>query len=258
MRLGQCPIIIIIIKLHFASQVIVQKQQMYLGAKRTPPGKSGRALQLPRACAGCGCFTTCTGHGGNSSKRLLKDRPTQADQQIPNQTTAVGQCPLMSKTCKPHAAAVSKQLHNLNFHVYCQGLLCLLPVQPVHDRPVGQLPWEAPPPPPSSHRHPQTLREWPPSPSPPTSTSLLRPSSLPPPLPHTCTPSVDTCMGAHALPMLTHMHMCVHTQHPRRPAYQPTCVSCLYSLYMTALCGSILLMTGSAYMAGSSVYMTTS
>jgi hypothetical protein len=76
--------------LHFASQVIVQKQQMYLGAKRTPPGKSGRALQLPRACAGCGCFTTCTRHGGNSSKRLLKDRPTQADPQIPNQTTAVG------------------------------------------------------------------------------------------------------------------------------------------------------------------------
>ena len=27
---------------------------------------------------------------GNSSKRLLKDRPTQADPQIPNQTTAVG------------------------------------------------------------------------------------------------------------------------------------------------------------------------
>jgi hypothetical protein len=78
------------IKLHFASQVIVQKQQMYLGAKRTPPGKSVRALQPPRARARCGCFTTCTGHGGNSSKRLLKDRPTQADQQIPNQTTAVG------------------------------------------------------------------------------------------------------------------------------------------------------------------------
>jgi hypothetical protein len=76
--------------IHFASQVIVQKQQMYLGAKRTPPGKSGRALQLPRACIRCGCFTTCTGHGGNSSKRLLKDRPTQADQQIPNQTTAMG------------------------------------------------------------------------------------------------------------------------------------------------------------------------
>jgi hypothetical protein len=26
----------------------------------------------------------------NSSKRLLKDRPTQADPQIPNSTTAVG------------------------------------------------------------------------------------------------------------------------------------------------------------------------
>jgi hypothetical protein len=33
--------------IHFASQIIVQKQQMYLGAKRTPPGKSRRALQLP-------------------------------------------------------------------------------------------------------------------------------------------------------------------------------------------------------------------
>jgi hypothetical protein len=63
------------IMLHFASQVVVQKQQMYLGAKRTPPGRSLRALQLPRACNGCGSFTTCTGHGGNSSKRLLKDRP---------------------------------------------------------------------------------------------------------------------------------------------------------------------------------------
>jgi hypothetical protein len=63
---------------------------MYLGAKTAPPGKPGRALQLPRACAGCGCFTTCTGLGGNSSKRLLKDRRKQADQQIPNQTTAVG------------------------------------------------------------------------------------------------------------------------------------------------------------------------
>jgi hypothetical protein len=27
-----------IVMLHFASQIIVQKQQMYLGAKRTPPG----------------------------------------------------------------------------------------------------------------------------------------------------------------------------------------------------------------------------
>ena len=62
-------------QLHFASQVIVQKQQMYLGAKRTPPGKSGRALQLPRACAGCGCFTTCTGHGGNSSNSCSKTAP---------------------------------------------------------------------------------------------------------------------------------------------------------------------------------------
>jgi hypothetical protein len=72
-----------LIKLHFASQVIVQKQHMYLGAKTTPPGKSGRALQLPKACDGCGCFTTCTGHEGNSSKRLLKNRPTQAGQHIP-------------------------------------------------------------------------------------------------------------------------------------------------------------------------------
>jgi hypothetical protein len=31
--------ILLIIKLHLASQIIVQKQQMYLGAKRTPPGK---------------------------------------------------------------------------------------------------------------------------------------------------------------------------------------------------------------------------
>jgi hypothetical protein len=44
----------VIIKLHFVSQVIVQKQQMYLGAKTTTPGKSGRAyankaiiLQIP-------------------------------------------------------------------------------------------------------------------------------------------------------------------------------------------------------------------
>jgi hypothetical protein len=52
------PPIIIIIKLHIASQIIVPKQQINPGAKRTPPGKPGRALQLPRACAGCGCFTT--------------------------------------------------------------------------------------------------------------------------------------------------------------------------------------------------------
>jgi hypothetical protein len=92
-----------IIKLHFASQVIVQKQQMYLGAKTAPPGKSGRAVQLPRVCAGCGCFTTCTGTtctglGGNSSRRLLKDRPhklTPADTK-PNQWDSQG--PVVSKS----------------------------------------------------------------------------------------------------------------------------------------------------------------
>lgn len=41
------------------------------------------ASSNPAACAACGCFTTCIGHGGDSSKWLLKERPTQADQQIP-------------------------------------------------------------------------------------------------------------------------------------------------------------------------------
>jgi hypothetical protein len=63
------------IMLNFASQVIVQKQQVYLGAKRTPPGKSGRALQLPRACTGCGRFTTCTGHGVTSQNDCSKTTP---------------------------------------------------------------------------------------------------------------------------------------------------------------------------------------
>jgi hypothetical protein len=70
-------------KLHFASQVIVQKQQMYLGAKTENLGycRSGGALQLPRACAGCGCFATCTGHGGLISRYQTK--PLQWDSQEP-------------------------------------------------------------------------------------------------------------------------------------------------------------------------------
>ena len=84
--------------LHFASQIIVQKQQMYLGAKRTPPGKSGRALQLPEPVPDVAASQYVQ---GNSSKQLLKDHPTQADQQIPNQTTAVG-LPMLTNPMDSH------------------------------------------------------------------------------------------------------------------------------------------------------------
>ena len=39
----------------------MQKQQIYPGAKTAPPDRSERALQLPRAWAGYGCITACTG-----------------------------------------------------------------------------------------------------------------------------------------------------------------------------------------------------
>jgi hypothetical protein len=95
-----------IIKLHFANQVIVQQQQIYLGAKTAPPDKSGRALQLPRDYAGCGGFTTCTGHGGNSSKRLLKAAPHKLASRFQTITTAVGFQSLLCSAPQPTFAVL--------------------------------------------------------------------------------------------------------------------------------------------------------
>jgi hypothetical protein len=94
-----------------ASQVIVQKQQTCLGAKTAPPGKSGRALQLPSACAGCGCFTTCTHHGVNSSKRLLKNHPHKL---ISRYQTKPLHHTSRNSTIPPHAPKCDQfHLHNV-------------------------------------------------------------------------------------------------------------------------------------------------
>jgi hypothetical protein len=70
------------------ARFLVPKQQFNPGTKTAPPD-AGRALQPPRACAGCGRATTYTGQR-QQLKWLLKDRPTHAALQFPNQTTAVG------------------------------------------------------------------------------------------------------------------------------------------------------------------------
>ena len=85
----------IIIELHFASSFIAQKQQIHPGAKTAPPDKSGRALQLPEAGQDMAASKDVPDIGEISSEWLLKDRPTQTGQQIPNPTTAVG----LPRTC---------------------------------------------------------------------------------------------------------------------------------------------------------------
>jgi hypothetical protein len=90
-----------IIKLHFASQVIVQKQQCTLVPKQHHQANLGELCSFPESVLDVAASQHAQDLGGNSSRRLLKDRPhklTPADTK-PNQWGSQGRVVSKSLEC---------------------------------------------------------------------------------------------------------------------------------------------------------------
>lgn len=86
--------------LHITSSFIDSRRVGCAKATNVPRyHQSGRALQPPRAWAGCGHITPCAGHGGNSSELLIKDDPTHAALWISNQNHCKWILAVNSSTC---------------------------------------------------------------------------------------------------------------------------------------------------------------